>query len=188
MIDITSLGKVAGVSLNTWFIPTMFNALELDNSFVMWSSIKTEYYIDTTNNLLKVKHFGRVRRSFDLNIIIRDDKVILARNFSGNYFSSKEAPEGFRLPRVGDSLMMGGSTYLITNIISTVGDIELVIENQAAFISAFAPSVIFIDGTWEGAMYTDAAGIYYSKHYRSDNVADIYIDGTDIRSIAGAYF
>ena len=53
MINISSLGKVKDVPLDSWFIPVMFNALELDNSFVLWSINQNEYYIDTVTNTLK---------------------------------------------------------------------------------------------------------------------------------------
>lgn len=187
MINISSLGKVTGVTLNTWFVPTMFAALELDNSFVLWSSVESEYYIDTVNNLLKVKQFNRVRRSFSLNIITRDGKVLLVRNSIGDYYPSREKPFGFRLPIIGDSLIMNEIPYVINNIILTSGNIELQIEDQADFINNFNSQVIFIDGTNSDPLYTDSNGVYYSKNYRSANIADIYIDGADIRSIVGRY-
>jgi hypothetical protein len=83
---------------------------------------------------------------------------------------------------------MGGNTYEINNVISSYGDILVEVENQATFISNFGPSVSFIDGTTSEPLYTDDKGVYYTKHYKSNNVADMYIDGTDIRSIAGRYF
>ena len=187
MLDITSLGKVSGVTLNEWFIPTMFNALELDNSFVLWSSLESEYYADTTNNLLMLKFFNRNRRSWRLNIFISDDKIYIKRNTNGDYYPSRDKPESFRLPIVNDSLLMSGTTYLITNVVGSAGNILLEIENQSTFISNFTPNISFIDGTTDDVLYTDDAGIYYSKTYRSNNIADIYIDGTDIRSIAGRY-
>lgn len=188
MISIASLGKVSGVTLNDWFIPTMFNALELDNSFVLWSSLESEYYADTVNNLLMIKFFVRRRRSYRLNVKINDDKIYLTRNIDGNYYPDKKEPTGFRLPKVGDSLLMGGSTYEITNVVFSYGDILVEVENQATFISNFNPFINFIDGTTSEPLYTDENGIYYTKHYKSDNVADMYIDGIDIRSIAGRYF
>jgi len=187
MINIASLGKVSGVTLNDWFIPTMFNALELDNSFVLWSSIESEYYIDTVNNLLKIKQFNRVRRSFRLNIITRDNKVFLVRNSNGEYYPSKVKVDGFRIPRVNDYLLMNGNTYLINAVIVSLGDIEIQTEDQVDFITNFNPQVSFIDGTTSEPLYTDTEGTYFSKHYRSNNIADMYIDGTDIRSIAGRY-
>jgi hypothetical protein len=105
MNDISNLGKIANVSLDTWFIPTMFNALELDNSFVLWSSIMSEYYIDTTNNLLKIKNFNRVKRSFRLNVVVRNDKIFLVRDSSGSYYY-KSNDTSFRLPKVGDTLIL----------------------------------------------------------------------------------
>ena len=187
MINIASLGKVGGVVLNDWFIPTMFNALELDNSFVLWSSLESEYFIDTKNNLLLIKFFTRRRRSFGLNVKIKENNIYLTRNINGDYHSDKNTPAGFRLPQVGDSLLMGGATYEITNIVSSYGDILVEVEDQPTFISSFSSSVSFIDGTTSEPLYTDENGIYYSKHYRSDDVAVVYIDGKDIRSIAGRY-
>jgi hypothetical protein len=101
--------------------------------------------------LLKIKFFNRIRRSFRLNIIIRDDKIILSRNINGDYYPSKAEPKGFRLPQTGDSLLMNDTAYLITNIIHTVGDIEIGVVSQAAFISDFSSVVYFIDGTYGGS-------------------------------------
>lgn len=187
MINISSLGKVSGVTLNDWFIPTMFNALELDNSFVLWSSLESEYYVDTASNLLMIKFFTRRRRSYELNVKVSNGNIYLTRNINGDYYPDKKEPTGFRLPQVGDSLLMDGSTYEITNVIFGYADIQLTVENQAIFISNFNPLVSFVDGTTQEPLYTDENGIYYTKHYKSNNVADMYVDGKDIRSIAGRY-
>jgi hypothetical protein len=188
MINISSLGKVSGVALDEWFIPAMFNALELDNSFVLWSSLESEYYADTVNNLLMIKFFVRKRRSFDLNVKIANGNIYIRRNMDGNYYRGKKEPVGFRLPQVGDYLLKSENTHEITNVVFSHGDILIEVLNQETFISGFSsPSVTFIDGTTEKQMYTDSDGVYYTKQYKSDNVADVYIDGKDIRSIAGRY-
>jgi len=83
----------------------MFNALELDNSFVLWSSIMSEYYIDTENNLLKIKHFNRVRRSFRANIVIRDNRIFLVRGEDGSYYD-KSNEKITLMPKIGYALTL----------------------------------------------------------------------------------
>lgn len=187
MIKISSLAKVSGVILNNWFVPTMFKALELDNTFVLWSSLESEYFIDTVNNSLKLKYFNRRRASFPINVKIEDGKVLLIRNRAGDYYPSRDEVQGFRLPLVGDSLILKGITYLISDVSQGDMNIELTIANKANFISNFTGQVSFMDGSIVVPLYTDTEGTFYAKYYRSQNVADAYIDGEDIRSIVGAY-
>ena len=187
MVNIASLGKVQGVTLNSWFIPTMFAALELDNSFVMWSNMENEYYINTVDNILMVRSFNRVRRSFPINIVVSNNKILLTRNISGDYYASRNKIDGFRKPRVGDSLMVGATAYLIDSISGGDGDNVIELNNNSGFINSFNGSAILLHDTGSVPMYTDTNGVYYTKHYRSDNPSDIYIDGEDIRGIAGAY-
>lgn len=184
MTNISNLKKINGVILDEWFIPTMFKAIELDNAFVLWSSLESEYYIDSTNNLLKIKYFDRVRMSFPLNIKIINNEINLVMNSNGKYYNEKEIKQ-FKIPSENDLLVMSGNNYTITKITKIGNNFIINIDNESNFINTFNDKIEYIINTDE-LLYSHN-NVMYLKNYRSKNIADVYIDGENIYSVSASY-
>lgn len=185
MKNIGNLEKVIGSNLmDVWFIPTMFKSMELDNTFVLWSSPESEYYIDTTNNLLKIKYFRKIKKGSLINIDIRDGEIYAYKTYGKKDNSFKEL-------KISNYLYVNGDAYEITNVtfISDMAIIELDENDKSNFISSYVDECFLIDKEAydSGKSYFEKDNMYFKK-YVSNNVADAYIDGEDIISIVGSYY
>src|SRR5690554_3662470 len=197
MKNVNSFAKL-GVPINQWFIPTLyFQALELDNSFVLYSVKDTEYYLDSTNNLLKIKFFDKTKIGSISNLYVDSNtNKIYLRLKDGKY-----TEDGMR-PSVGDFIYCDGLRFKINDIKGSymLEDLELDLDNQEGFLSIYTSTkktrllngsfAHYVNGveTWPWVnFYVDDIGDFCIKRYKSNNVADNYIDGEDIRSIVGKY-
>lgn len=185
MNNIGNLTKINGIVTEEWFIPTMIKSIELDNSFVLWSDPQSEYYIDPTNNLLKIKYFGRVRVSWPLNIVIDNNEIKLVETNRGYFYKGEQVPD-FRLPVKEDLLLIGDTPYEITNIKKQGNHYVIEVLDQETFIEDFNHNIEFMIKTTVPSYVQNR--IRYIKQYRSNNLADIYINGEDIVSVAAVYY
>lgn len=185
MTNISNLAKIEGIITDDWFIPNMIRSIELDNSFVLWSTVESEYYLDSVNNLLKIKYFDRQRVTFPLNIELVDGIIKLTPNNKGYYYKGKDMKD-FKLPKIEDKLLMGNQTFEIETIKKHNEDYIIKVTDQETFILNFNNQVDLLVKT-NKQLYTEN-NIRYIKNYRSNNLADVYINGEDIHSVAAVYY
>ena len=92
----------------------------------------------------------------------------------------------FRLPVKEDVLLIGDTPYEITNIKKQGNHYVIEVLDQETFIEDFNHNIEFMIKTTVPSYVQNR--IRYIKQYRSNNLADIYINGEDIVSVAAVYY